>query len=139
MGANHQGIDIAGLLRAIGFECVVEADPLNIDEACAAVTQAIGFAGPSAVVFRSPCVQLIKPKPQVTVDTDLCTGCKRCITQIGCPGIGFDPDAKGIKSGSRGQAFVDASLCNGCGLCVQLCAVGALKIPAASACEGGAR
>jgi len=139
MGANHQGIDIAELLRAIGFGCVVEADPLNIDEACAAAAQAIGFAGPSAVVFRSPCVQLIKPKPQVIVDADLCTGCKRCITQIGCPGIGFDPDAKGIKSGSRGQAFVDASLCNGCGLCVQLCAVGALKVPAAFACEGGVR
>ncbi|MDO5117333.1 MAG: thiamine pyrophosphate-dependent enzyme [Eggerthellaceae bacterium] len=139
MGANRQGIDIAGLLRAIGFECVMEADPLNIDEACLAASQAIDFAGPSVVVFRSPCVQLTKPKPHITVDADLCTGCKRCITQIGCPGIGFDPDAQGAKSGSRGQAFVDASLCNGCGLCTQLCAVGALKVPASSTFEGGAK
>ena len=139
MGADHQGIDIAGLLRAIGFECVVEADPLIIDEARAAASQAMDFAGPSAVVFRSPCVQLTKPKPALAVDADLCTGCKRCITQIGCPGIGFDPDAQGPRSAARGQAFVDASLCNGCGLCTQLCAAGALKAPSARAGEGGAR
>lgn len=139
MGAHHQGIDIVGLLRAIGFECVVEADPLAIDEARDAAATAIGFQGPSAVVFRSPCIQLIKPKAAVAVDADLCTGCKRCITQIGCPGIGFDPDARGPKSAQRGQAFVDASLCNGCGLCTQLCAVGALRVPPAADGEGGMR
>ena len=136
MGARHEGIDIAGLLRAIGFECVVEANPLAIDEARAAAAQAIDFQGPSAVVFRSPCIQLTKPKAAVAVDADLCTGCKRCITQIGCPGIGFDPDARGPKSASRVQAFVDASLCNGCGLCTQLCAVGALRVPSAPEEEG---
>ena len=62
---------------------------------------------------------------------DACTGCKKCITEIGCPGIGFDGDARGWKSKERGQAFVDASLCNGCGLCTQVCPFGALGVPPA--------
>ena len=92
----------------------------------AAAAEAIDFEGPSAVIFRSPCIQLTKPAPALAVDADRCTGCKKCITEIGCPGIGFSPDAVGPKSGARGQAFVDVSLCNGCGLCAQICSFDAL-------------
>ena len=80
-------------------------------------------------MFESPCVQLVKPKESVSVNTDTCTGCKKCITEIGCPGLGFDQTRKGAKNKNRGQAFVDASLCNGCGLCVQVCPFKALELP----------
>ena len=126
MGPRRDPIDIEGLLRALGVRCITTADPLQRDQAEAAAAEAIAFEGPSAVIFRSPCIQLVKPRPAAAVDRERCTGCKKCITEIGCPGIGFSPDAEGPASRGRGQAFVDDSLCNGCGLCVQICPFDAL-------------
>ena len=60
-------------------------------------------------------------------DQHRCTGCKKCITEIGCPGIGFDPNLEGPRSGSRGQAFIDPALCNGCDLCIKMCKFDAIK------------
>lgn len=129
MGPHRKPISIERVLEGLGVECIVHADPLNLDESIAAAKQALDFDGPSAILFESPCVQLKKPDPAAVVDPSTCTGCKRCITEIGCPGLGFDVDAKGEKSAGRGQAFVDASLCDGCGLCVQLCPAHALALP----------
>ena len=131
MGPHRKPISIERVLEGLGVECIVHANPLDLDESVAAAKRALDFEGPSAILFESPCVQLKKPGPAAVVDPAACTGCKRCITEIGCPGLGFDADAKGGKSAGRGQAFVDASLCNGCGLCVQLCPTRALALPAA--------
>ena len=133
MGPKRTPVSIERVLQAVGFECIVHADPLDLDASVAAATEALAFEGPSAILFESPCVQLVRPGAPAAVDADACTGCKKCITEIGCPGIGFDGDARGPKSGERGQAFVDASLCNGCGLCVQVCPFDALRVP--SACQ----
>ncbi len=127
MGEKRAPLSIRRVLEALGFECIVEADPLVVDDAVAAAKEAISFAGPSAVLYVSPCIQLTKPREAVSVDATLCTGCKRCITEIGCPGIGFDVLARGERSKDRGQAFVDSALCTGCGLCLQLCPTDALR------------
>lgn len=127
MGERRKPIDIRSVLDALGVELIVEADPLERAGAVAAAREAIDFEGASAIIFRSPCVQLKKPDPAFEVDADLCTGCKRCISEIGCPGLGFSPDARGPRSKERGQAFVDATQCNGCGLCVQICPFEAIK------------
>lgn len=129
MGPQSTPISIEKVLRAVGFECVVHANPFKLDESIAAAKEAIGFAGPSAVIYEGPCIQLTKPGAPAAIDADACTGCKRCISEIGCPGIGFDAQAAGPKSGSRGQAFVDRSLCDGCGLCVQVCPFHAIALP----------
>ena len=134
MGPRRAPIDIEGVLRALGVGLVVTADPLDREAAQAAAAEAVDHDGPSAVIFRSPCIQLAKPRPALAVDAGRCTGCKRCITEIGCPGIGFASDAEGPKSGPRGQAFVDAGLCTGCGLCAQICPFDALA-PAAGAVQ----
>ena len=131
MGAQSEPIKIDAVLKALGFKCIVYADPLDHAAALAAAKEAIGFEGPSAIIFRSPCVQLIKPAAALTVDTQACTGCKLCISSIGCPGVGFDPAASGPASKDRGQAFIDPSQCNGCGLCAQLCPSKAIINPAA--------
>lgn len=128
MGERRKPIDIEGMLRAMGVECITHANPLDLAESEATAREAIDFAGPSAILFRSPCVQLKKPDPAVRVDAQLCTGCKKCITEIGCPGIGFSLDAEGPRSKNRGQAFVDASLCNGCELCTQICPFNAIAV-----------
>lgn len=129
MGPHRKPISIEAVLQALGVECIVHADPLDLEGSIDAAKSAIDFEGPSAILFESPCVQLVKPKESVSVNTDTCTGCKKCITEIGCPGLGFDQARKGAKSKDRGQAFVDASLCNGCGLCVQVCPFKAIELP----------
>lgn len=129
MGPHRKPISIEAVLKALGVECIVHADPLDLEGSTRAAKRAIDFEGPSAILFESPCVQLVKPKESVSVNVDTCTGCKKCITEIGCPGLGFDQTCKGAKSKDRGQAFVDASLCNGCGLCVQVCPFKAIELP----------
>lgn len=129
MGAKRPPVSIERVLEAVGFECVLHADPLDLEGSVKTASEALSFAGPSAILFESPCVQLVRPKAPVGVDLDICTGCKKCITEIGCPGICFDADARGPRSRDRGQVFIDDGLCNGCGLCVSLCPFGALSIP----------
>ena len=129
MGPHRKPISIEAVLKALGVECIVHADPLDLEDSIDEAKRAIDFEGPSAILFESPCVQLVKPKASLNVNVDMCTGCKKCITEIGCPGLGFDQTRKGAKSKDRGQAFVDASLCNGCGLCVQVCPFKAIELP----------
>ena len=126
MGEHRPPIDIEGVLRALGVTRIVHDDLGSLEASVAAAREAIEFEGPSALIFRSPCVQLVRPGDPVRIDAQTCTGCKKCITEIGCPGIGFDVDAAGPRSKGRGQAFVDASLCTGCGLCADICPFGAI-------------
>ncbi len=127
MGPRREPISIEAVLRALGVTCIEHADPLNLEASISAAQRAIDFAGPAAIIFKSPCIQIIKPGVPAEIDTTLCTGCKKCITEIGCPGIGFDTQARGEKSKDRGQAFVDPTLCNGCNLCTQVCPFHAIK------------
>ena len=128
MGPKREPISIKRVLEAVGFNCIVHANPLDLDASVVAAREALDYEGPSAILFESPCIQLVKPGVPATVDPEVCTGCKKCITEIGCPAIGFDIDVRGPRSKERGQAFVDASLCNGCGLCTQVCPFDALVI-----------
>lgn len=111
MGQHSEPLVIEDALRALGVQCIAFANPHCLDESIAAVQEAVSFAGPAAVIFRAPCVNLVRPKQAVVVDSDRCTGCKRCITSIGCPAVGF----------VGGKAVVDAAQCTGCGLCAQVC------------------
>ena len=122
MGEHRKPVSIEGVLRG-GRVRAASCTPTrsNLQRSVDAAREAIDFEGPSAILFESPCVQLFKPAAPVVLDAQRCTGCKKCITEIGCPGIGFDADARGQKSGERGQAFIDAGQCNGCGLCTQVC------------------
>ncbi|MEG0217140.1 MAG: 4Fe-4S dicluster domain-containing protein, partial [Raoultibacter sp.] len=106
----------------VGFACIVHANPFNLAESIAAAQEAIDFAGPSAILYEAPCVSLVKPGAPAIIDTQACTGCKKCITEIGCPAIGFAAESK--------RAFIDATLCNGCGLCTQVCPFSVIALPA---------
>ena len=117
MGPKNAPLSIERVLNANGFNHVYHANPLDKDSSIVAVKAAISYEGPSAVIFESPCIQLSKPGEPVVIDVEKCTGCKKCITSIGCPAIGFDPKREGPRSKDRGQAFIDPALCNGCDLC----------------------
>ncbi|MEC4175090.1 thiamine pyrophosphate-dependent enzyme [Adlercreutzia sp. R7] len=127
MGERRRPIVIEEVLHGLGVQHIGFANPHSLEGAVAATRAAIDFEGPSAIIFRAPCIQLKKPDAPVVINADVCTGCKKCITSIGCPGIGFDEARRGPKSGERGQAFVDASLCDGCSLCAQVCPFDAIQ------------
>ena len=101
MGPHSKPLDIEGVLRALGVECIVHANPFCLDEALAAAQEALGFEGPSALIYEGPCVQLTKPAAPAVIDVQSCTGCKKCITSIGCPAIGFDVDGARPESEAR--------------------------------------
>ncbi len=139
MGERRRPIVIEEVLHGLGVQHIGFANPHSLEGSVAAARAAIDFEGPSAIIFRAPCIQLKKPDAPVVINAEACTGCKKCITAIGCPGIGFDAARRGPKSGERGQAFVDESLCDGCSLCAQVCPFGAIEGAPKAAEEGGAR
>lgn len=124
MGEQSCPIDIEGVLRALGMQCVVRANPLYLKDALSAARKAIDFAGPSAILFEAPCMQMVSPEPVVDVSEELCTGCKVCISTIGCPAMSMEalPDDQLVMR-------VDEALCYGCGLCVDLCPHKAISAP----------
>lgn len=119
MGPKSEPISIEAVLRALGVKVITHANPLRLDEAREAAREAIYYDGPSAIIFESPCVKLIKPGAPVRYREEACTGCGKCVLKIGCPALSWDAENR--------RPVVDASLCNGCGLCMYLCEDGALE------------
>ena len=117
MGEQSEPLSIEAALEALGVACIEHANPHRFEESVSAVMCAVKHIGPSAVIFRAPCVNLVTPEAPVSIDAEGCTGCRKCITSIGCPAIGFD----GTK------AYIDETLCVGCGLCVQVCPFDVIK------------
>ena len=113
MGPKSEPISIEKVLRALGVSVITHANPLHLDEAIAAAKEAIAYDGPSAIIYESPCIKLIKPSKPVEVDLNACTNCGRCVLKLGCPALSWDAENR--------HPVVDASLCNGCGLCTYVC------------------
>lgn len=110
MGDIVEKIDIVKVLEGMGVRKIVTVDPLKLDEAVAAVKECAALPGVKAIIFKSPCVAIVKPTGNVTV-TGSCIQCKKCIREIGCPGLIL----------RDGKVAIDGSLCTGCGLCGQIC------------------
>ena len=117
MGQRAEGLSIEAALEALGVKCIQTANPHKLEESIAAVQTAVSYEGPAAVIFRAPCVNLIKPSPAVTIDPAECKGCKKCITSIGCPAINWNGEV----------AQIDETLCMGCNLCTQTCPFDVIK------------
>lgn len=117
MGNVSSRISIADVLRALGVEVVLRANPLHHEEAVKAVQMASAQSGVTAVLFESPCIVLEKQAGSAAVSTDTCIGCWRCIRELGCPAL--------IRA--DGKAAIDESLCTGCGLCAQICPTHAIE------------
>lgn len=116
MGEFTDKIDIENILRGIGVETVIRQDPFKLDEAVANVKKVADEPGVKAVIFEAPCAVLFKPETPYDVDNNKCVDCRKCIREIGCPGVI-------IKDG---RVAIDETLCNGCGLCSQICPVDAI-------------
>jgi indolepyruvate ferredoxin oxidoreductase alpha subunit len=116
-GASPNKVSIENVLRGIGLTCVQRVNPLDLDRAIGAVKQAVEFKGVSAVIFESPCVNTFRRSKVDFVDSALCTGCRHCINELGCPAL----------TTREGTVTIDTSLCYGCDLCVQICPSGAIR------------
>ena len=81
--------------------------------------------GVKAIIFRSPCIAITKPKETSQVDPEKCIACGRCIRELGCPAL--IKDNKEPASNGKMKAAIDASLCTGCTLCEQICPVQAIS------------
>ncbi len=117
MGEIVQKVSIEKILSAIGIETVETVNPLDLPLAIETVKRVSAQQGVKAIIFKSPCVAIIKPEKSAAIDGDKCINCKKCIRELGCPGIVLD----------NGKVSIDASLCTGCGLCTKVCPVDAIK------------
>lgn len=116
MGDISNAISIPAVLSALGVGFIRTVDPLCLPDAIAAAKDAASYDGVSAIIYKSPCIAVTKPDRPAVIDTEKCTGCRKCIRELGCPAL--------VKA--NGKVAVDASLCTGCGLCTQVCPFGAI-------------
>lgn len=117
MGEFTDKLDIEQVLRGIGVDVVVRQNPFELEKAVKVVKETADKPGVKAIIFESPCAVIIKPEKPYEVDCDKCINCRKCIKEIGCPGIVI----------KEGKVVVDPALCSGCGLCSQVCPVGAIS------------
>ena len=118
MGEKVDPVDIGKVLEGIGVKSIRTVNPQNLEESRKAVSEAINERGVRAIIFKSPCIALVKPDEPKSVAPDKCIGCMRCINEIGCPALITD---KSPTASEKPKALIDRALCTGCGLCAQIC------------------
>lgn len=111
MGEVVAKVNIEAVLQGIGVTAVETVNPLDLAESIEVVRKMAGLPGVKAIIFKYPCIAITKPEGKMAVDRDKCVGCRKCIREIGCPGLII----------RDGQVTIDESLCTGCGLCSQIC------------------
>lgn len=111
MGDVVAKVNIEAVLQGIGVTAVETVNPLDLDKSIEVVRKMAGLPGVKAIIFKYPCIAITKPEGKMAVDRDKCVGCRKCIREIGCPGLII----------RDGQVTIDESLCTGCGLCSQIC------------------
>lgn len=128
MRKNEQGITVSidDAVRGCGVKHLTVLDPYNIDANIPAIKEAWNYAAenrePAVIVFRHPCITMLKVTPErkpVYVDPDVCVGCGLCIKNFNCPGLVWDEENK--------KAYIDDRYCVHCGVCVDVCPKGAIS------------
>ena len=116
MRSPTECIDIEAVLKGLGVKHISVQNPLDLNASINDIKEATEFNGVSAVIFKSPCINLFKSTKKHIIN-EKCIGCKKCIREIGCPAIRQDGE----------KVSIDAYLCNGCGLCSQICPINAIE------------
>jgi indolepyruvate ferredoxin oxidoreductase alpha subunit len=117
MQSPAEKVSIEKVAEGCGVKFVRVVDPFDVKEAEAVLREALRFAGPSVVVFRSPCTLMVvrerrhKGELLACRISDKCTDCMACIRLLGCPALIVEEDKVGINE----------ALCSACGLCASIC------------------
>jgi indolepyruvate ferredoxin oxidoreductase alpha subunit len=123
-GDRVEPIMIEDIARASGVKFVKVVDAYDMNEAEEAFKEMLEFDGVAMVISRRKCalvaVREMRPDraPTYTVDHDVCTGCKLCLSGYGCPALMWDEETQ--------KASIDTTLCMGCDSCAQVCPVKAI-------------
>lgn len=117
MGDIVEKVSIENILKGIGLNFVKTVDPLYMEEAVATVREAAAKKGVKAIIFKSPCIAIVKSNKKASI-SEKCIQCGKCISEIGCPAI--------VKI--DGKVTIDSNLCTGCNLCGQICPVEAIGV-----------
>lgn len=110
MGHIVDKINIQKVLEGMGVKKILTVNPYDQAASIDAVKECAAEKGVKAIIFKAPCIALIKPYGKVNI-SDKCIQCKKCIREIGCPAIIIE----------NGKVTIDKGLCTGCGLCSQIC------------------
>ena len=124
-------IDMEKLVTALGVKRVRIIDPYDLEETLAAMKEEASLDGPSVLITKRPCIQIMRGAPEkiFEVDGKNCIGCGMC-QKLGCPAISLgDEITGGRKNGKTAlkQSVIDPTLCTGCSLCEQVCKPGAIQ------------
>ena len=117
MGDIVEKVSIENILKGIGLNFVKTVDPLHMEETVATVREAAAKKGVKAIIFKSPCIAIVKSNKKASI-SEKCIQCGKCIREIGCPAI--------VKI--DGKVTIDSNLCTGCNLCGQICPVEAIRV-----------
>lgn len=116
MGQVVEKVDITKVLEGIGVRHIMTVDALDLDQCMEAVLGLSAMDGVKAVIFKAPCIAIVKPTKKCKIIEDKCVDCRTCMNEIGCPALVL----------VRDKVKIDSGLCTGCGLCGQICTVDAI-------------
>lgn len=115
---QYQGlnrVDLFEIVKGMGVKNLFLADPFDQKTYVEILDKCLVLKGLKVVVARRECaIQTNRRRikyARMSVDNNLCIGCKSCIAVTGCSAITFTDNVISIDSG----------LCNGCGLCLVAC------------------
>jgi len=126
-GENAHAIEIAPLVRALGFKNVVDINPNKLEDVKKAMDEALAKDEPSVIITTWPCAlkkmdaaekeQFGNPfKTKYEVIADTCISCQLCV-KCGCPALTMN---------ENNLAEIDPHQCVGCTVCSQICPVSAI-------------
>ncbi len=116
----HQ-LDIEKVVKGLGVEQLYVVDSYECNDFADALADALTKDGVKVILARRECaIQAARRKVKyspITLHTDKCTKCKKCINVTGCPAISLGKDS----------IEIDKLQCNNCGLCTKVCPFDALE------------
>lgn len=100
--------------RACGIKNIHIIDPLDFEQTLKVLKEEVKKEAASVIISRRACVlvEKLKKKP-LTIDSDKCTQCGRCL-KIGCPAIYRERT-------NKKTIVINEILCTGCAFCTQVC------------------
>ena len=117
MGQVVEKVDITKVLEGIGVKHIRTVDVLDLKQCVDTLLEFSALNGVKAVIFKAPCIAIVKTTKKCRIVEDRCVDCRTCINEIGCPALVLDQD----------KVKIDSGLCTGCGLCGQICTVDAIE------------
>jgi len=143
MGGRPEKISIAKLIEAMGVSALYRVNPFDLRMAKDAVRAALKQDGVRVILFEAPCIVIARPTTKAEVDEINCTGCKLCLTKLGCPALSLELPAVNVQIDSTDNSknesiarskpgaakiIIDPALCTGCGVCGQICPRNAIRM-----------